>query len=71
MKRGPLAPGKADQSPSENGAIKRAEAETTRAKGAVAFRVAADDETGEVSEATILKQFGEIPDDFIDQARGG
>lgn len=71
LKRGRLAPGKADQAPSENGAIKRAEAEATRARGAAAVKIVADDETGEVSEAVVLKQFGEMPDDFVDQLRGG
>ena len=71
MKRGRLSPGKAETAPSENGARKRAEAESARAKGAAAVRIVADDETGEVSDAAIIEQFGDVPDDFLDQVRGG
>lgn len=71
LKRGRLAPGRAEQAQSQNGAIKRAGAEATRCKGVVAFSVTADNETGEVSDAQVLGQFGDVPDDFIDQVRGG
>lgn len=71
MTRGRLAPGKAEQAPTPNGAMKRASAEAARSKGVVAFSVTADDETGEVSDATILAQHGEIPDDFLDLVKGG
>lgn len=71
LKRGRLAPGKAERAPTENGAGKRAEAEATRSKGVAAVRIVADDETGEVSDAQILAQFGDVPEDFLDQLRGG
>lgn len=71
LKRGRLVPGKAEPAPTENGARKRAEAESARSKGVAAVRIVADDETGEVSDAEILAQFGDVPDDFLDQVRGG
>lgn len=70
MKRGRLAPGDRDVAPSDNGAIKRAKAWSERCKGAIALKIVADDDTGEVSEAVVLEQFGEMPDDFLDQLRG-
>mgnify|MGYP000698710996 CR=1 FL=1 len=72
MKRGGvIAPGKQEASPSESGAIKRAEAWAAREIGCAALRIVADDETGEVSEATILAQHGRVPEDFADQIKGG
>lgn len=71
MKRGGvIAPGKQEASPSESGAIKRAEAWSTREIGAAALKIVADDETGEVSEAKILTQHGKVPEDFVDQVKG-
>ena len=34
--------------------------------GTAALEIVADDETGELESATILGQFGEIPDDFAE-----
>ena len=42
-----------------------------RLPGAAALRIVADDETGELESATILGQWGEVPDDFAEQVRGG
>ena len=69
--RGQLKPGKRDVAPSENGAIKKAEAWAAREKGVAAVKVTADDETGEVSEAVVLSSHGQVPEDFADQIRGG
>lgn len=72
MKRGGvIAPGKSETSPSESGALKRAEAWATREIGSAALKIVADDETGEVSEATVLAQHGNVPEDFADQVKGG
>lgn len=69
--RGQLKPGKRDLASSAGGAIKKAEAWSTREKGVAAIEVTADDETGEVSAATLLAQHGTIPDDLIEQIKGG
>ena len=71
MNRGQLKPGKRDLAPSENGAIKKADAWAAREKGVAAIKVIADDETGEVSEAVVLASHGQVPDDFADQIKGG
>ena len=72
MKRGGvLAPGRSEPSPSENGALKKAEAVAKRMPGAAALKIVADDETGEMESASILGQFGEVPEDFAEQLRGG
>ncbi|WP_245443008.1 hypothetical protein [Methylobacterium terrae] len=52
-------------------ALKRAEAIASRMPGAAALRIVADDETGELESATILGQFGEVPEDFAEQVSGG
>lgn len=70
-KRGRLVPGQKDVAPTENGAMKRAEALAGRLPGAAAISVTADDETGEVAAAKILSSFGEIPDDFAETLLGG
>lgn len=70
-KRGRLVPGARDVAPTANGALKRAEALANRAVGTAAISVSADDETGEVSAAEVLGQFGEVPEDFADTLRGG
>lgn len=69
-KRGRLVPGAKDVAPTENGAIKRAEALVTRMPGSAAISVVADDETGEVASIAIIQTFGEVPDDFADSIRG-
>ncbi|MCP1561165.1 UNVERIFIED_ORG: hypothetical protein M2438_000165 [Methylobacterium sp. SuP10 SLI 274] len=37
-----------------------------RMPGTAALQIVADDETGELKSATILGQFGEVPDDFAE-----
>ncbi|WP_158020922.1 hypothetical protein ACSD7O_00205 [Methylorubrum extorquens] len=44
--------------------MKRAEAMAARMPGTATLQIVADDETGELEGATILGQFGEVPDDF-------
>jgi hypothetical protein len=39
--------------------------------GTAAFKIVAADETGELESATILGQFGEVPDDFAESLQGG
>ena len=39
--------------------------------GAAALKIVADDETGELESATILGQWGEVPEDFAETVRGG
>ena len=71
LNRKRLTPGRQDAAPSENGALKRAEAMAARLPGTMALKIVADDETGEVESVTVLGQFGEVPDDFVDGLRGG
>jgi hypothetical protein len=46
--------------------LKRAEAMAARMPGTAALQIVADDETGELESATILGQYGEVPDDFAE-----
>ncbi|MCJ2108263.1 hypothetical protein MKK70_23425 [Methylobacterium sp. E-041] len=39
--------------------------------GTAALKIVADDETGELESATILVQFGEVPEDFGASLQGG
>jgi hypothetical protein len=71
MKRGRLVPGPQEVAPTENGAKKRAQAWSGRNPGAAALCIVADDETGELSSATVLEQFGQVPDDFSEGLMGG
>lgn len=66
LKRKRLIPGDRQISPTSNGAMKRAEAMATRMPGTAALQIGADDETGELESATILDQYGEVPDDFAE-----
>lgn len=66
IKRGRLVPGAKEIAPTQNGALKRAEAQAARVPGTAAISVLADDETGEVSAVSILGTFGQVPDDFAD-----
>jgi hypothetical protein len=66
IKRKRLVPGDREVSPTESGALKKAEAMAARMPGTAAIKVVADDETGELETATILGHFGEIPDDFAE-----
>ncbi|GEP09786.1 hypothetical protein [Methylobacterium gnaphalii] len=70
IKRKKLIPGDREVSPTESGALKRAEAMAKRIPGTAAIRVMADDETGELESVSILGQFGEVPDDFAEQLQG-
>jgi hypothetical protein len=67
IKRKRLVPGDREVSPTESGALKKAEAMAARMPGTAAIKVVADDETGELETATILGHFGEIPDDFAER----
>ena len=66
-----LRPARQEASPSESGALKKAEAMAARMPGAAALRIVADDETGELESATILGRWGDIPDDFAESLQGG
>ena len=56
--------------PTESGALKKAKAMADRMPGTAALKIVADEETGELEAATILGQFGEIPDDFAESLQG-
>ena len=71
IKRKRLIPGDRELAPTESGALKKAEAMAKRIPGTAAIRVMADDETGELESATILGQFGEVPEDFAESLAGG
>ncbi|KQP67648.1 hypothetical protein [Methylobacterium sp. Leaf112] len=71
IKRKRLVPGDREVSATESGALKKAEAMAGRMPGTAAIRVVADDETGELEAATILGQFGEVPEDFAEGLQGG
>ncbi|WP_253368451.1 MULTISPECIES: hypothetical protein [Methylorubrum] len=64
VKRKRLIPGDRQVSASCSRALKRAEAMAERMLGTTVLQIVADDETGEFESATILGQFGEVPDDF-------
>ena len=66
LKRKRLCPGDQQVSPTVSGALKRAEAMAARLPGTAAIQIVADDETGELESATILGQYGEVPDDFAE-----
>ncbi|KQO92603.1 hypothetical protein [Methylorubrum extorquens] len=66
LKRKRLLPGERQVSPTSSGAMKRAEAMATRMPGTAALQIMADDETGELERATILGQYGDVPDDFAE-----
>ncbi len=63
---GGLALGQAVECPSENAAIRRAEAMSRDEAhaGAIAFSRRGDPNIGEFEDAVILKSFGEVPNDF-------
>ncbi|MCJ2063158.1 hypothetical protein MKK63_10600 [Methylobacterium sp. J-088] len=66
-----LRPARQEPAQSEFGALKKAEALAGRLPGAVALKVVADDETGELDSVAILGQFGDVPDDFAESLLGG
>ncbi|GLS44458.1 hypothetical protein [Methylobacterium brachythecii] len=70
IKRKRLVPGDRETAPTESGALKKAEAMAKRIPGTAAIRVMADDKTGELESATILGQFGDVPDDFAENLAG-
>lgn len=65
-----LRPARQEPTQTASGAIKKAENLAKRMPGAAAIRVVADDETGELEAATILGQWGEVPDDFAESLQG-
>lgn len=70
LKRKRLVPGDREVSPTESGALKKAQAMASRMPGTAALKVVADDETGELEGVTILGQFGEVPEDFAESLGG-
>ncbi|MCE4226195.1 hypothetical protein HCU64_20810 [Methylobacterium sp. C25] len=71
IKRKRLVVGDREMTPTESGALKKAEAIAKRIPGTAAIRVMADYETGELERATILGQFGDVRDDFAESFAGG
>lgn len=71
IKRKRLIPGDREVAPTDSGALKKAEAMAGRMPGTAALKIIADDETGELESATILGQFGEVPEDFAESLQGG
>ncbi|ONF47226.1 hypothetical protein [Methylobacterium radiotolerans] len=65
-----LRPARQEPAHMESGALNKAENLTERMPGAAALKVAADDETGELEGVTILRQWGEMPDDFAESLQG-
>ena len=61
-----VAPGQAQECPNEPSAIRRAEAFSRRPEnvGALAFRRTGDPSVGSFGDATVLKAFGEVPDNL-------
>jgi hypothetical protein len=61
-----IAPGQAEECPNAPSAIRRAEALSRNEPniGALAFRRSGDPNLGSYGDATILKTFGEVPDNL-------
>ena len=61
-----VAPGQAEEFQSEPSAIRRAEAMSRMPEhaGALAFKRSGDPNLGNFADATILKSFGEVPDNL-------
>jgi len=61
-----VAPGQAQEMPNEGAAIRRAESMSRDAAnaGALAFKRSGDPNIGSFAEATILKSFGEVPENL-------
>lgn len=66
-KRGRLTRTSPVMATSRTDAIERAKAIASRAAGVAAIRLVATERTGEQIAATILSQFGQLPDGFADQ----
>ena len=61
-----VAPGQAQEMPKEGAAIRRAELMSRDAAnaGALAFKRSGDPNIGSFADATILKSFGEVPENL-------
>ncbi len=61
-----VSPGQAQEMPNEGAAIRRAESMSLDAAnaGALAFKRSGDPNTGSFADATILKAFGEVPENL-------
>ena len=61
-----VAPGEAQEMPNEGAAIRRAEAMSRDPAnaGALAFKRSGDPSIGSFADATILKTFGEVPENL-------
>jgi hypothetical protein len=61
-----VAPGQAQEMPNEQAAIRRAESMSRDSAnaGALAFKRSGDPNMGSFKEATILKTFGEVPENL-------
>ena len=61
-----VAPGKAQEMPNEGAAIRRAEAMSRDPAnaGALAFKRSGDPSLGSFEDATVLKAFGEVPENL-------
>ena len=66
LKRKRLVPGDRQISTTSSASPKRAEAMAARMPGTAALQIVSDDETGQLESATILGQFGDVPDDFAE-----
>lgn len=71
LHRNRVRPARQESALSGFGALKKAEALAKRMPGAAALKIIADDETGEMESATILGQWGEMPEDFAESLQGG
>ena len=61
-----IAPGRAQECPNEASAMRRAEAMSRQQPnvGALAFKRSGDPNMGHYGDATILKTFGEVPENI-------
>jgi hypothetical protein len=61
-----VAPGEAQEMPNEGAAVRRAEAMSRDAAnaGSLAFKRSGDPNIGSFADATILKSFGEVPENL-------
>jgi hypothetical protein len=61
-----LAAGQAQECPNEHAAIRQAEAMSRKLPnvGALAFKRTGDPSLGNFADATVLKSFGEVPDNL-------
>jgi hypothetical protein len=61
-----VVPGQAQESPNEHSALRLAEAMAQKPEhaGALAFKRSGDPNLGNFGEATVLKTFGEVPENL-------